>query len=145
MSVFLLDAPRSPRSTIGTKLATEQVTHTSGRAWLCCRACGTRVARREAELARGELPLIFANPHGMLFELVLLRKVESVLVVGEPSLEATWFDGYAWTVTLCRTCLNHLGWNYGRVSSGPEPAVFFGLIRRELVESEEEGESEDGA
>jgi hypothetical protein len=101
--------------------------------WLCCRNCGIWIAPVAAILTEGEMPLVFANPHGVVFELLLLRRAQALRLIGSATQEFTWFQGYAWRVALCEGCGIHLGWRFEAVQ-GASPALFFGLLRRELVE-----------
>ena len=45
-------------------------------------------------------------------------------LVGEYTMERTWFSGYAWSYSICSSCYRHLGWHY----SGPQNSDFHGLI-----------------
>lgn len=105
-------------------------------AWLLCRNCATRIAEVSAIIPEGELPLVFANPHGMIFELLLLSRAQSLRLVGSATEEFTWFQGYAWRVALCSGCGIHLGWRFEAIK-GNSPPVFFGLLRRELVQRDD--------
>jgi hypothetical protein len=103
-----------------------------------CRVCDTHVAEH-ADLfaaAGADAPGFFVNPAGRFFEVLTLRRARSIAVAGTPTLEATWFEGYAWQFALCARCTTHLGWRY--VSSvGAEPTTFYGLIRDALVERDD--------
>ncbi|HEU4533185.1 MAG TPA: cereblon family protein [Polyangiaceae bacterium] len=105
-----------------------------------CRACDTHVAdHADLFTATGaEGPGFFVNPAGRFFEVLTLRRARSVAVAGKPTLEATWFDGYAWQFAICARCTAHLGWRYVAVA-GAEPPTFYGLIRDALVERDEGG------
>jgi hypothetical protein len=103
---------------------------------LVCASCGAVVGYVDAILPAGDTPLIFANPHGRVFELVLLREAQSLLHVGPPTTEHTWFAGYAWQVALCAGCSRHLGWRYLAGEAGRSPPLFFGLLRAELREED---------
>jgi hypothetical protein len=102
---------------------------------LVCRTCGDTIASVDAVLPRGEAPLVFANPGGLVFELVLLRTARGLALVGPMTLEHTWFAGYAWRVALCAGCATHLGWRYQAVEPDRSPGVFLGLLRAELIET----------
>ena len=79
-------------------------------------------------------PLVFSNPHGLVFEIVRLSTAKNLTLHGEPTTDASWFSGYAWTIALCAGCRTHLGWRYDAAMSGVTPASFFGLLRAELIE-----------
>ena len=108
---------------------------TAGRTRLVCRHCGTTIASVDAVMPRGDWPLVFANPHGLVFELVLLRAAQELVLVGPATTEHTWFSGYAWRVALCGGCGVHLGWRYEAVEPERSPALFFGLQSKALVEA----------
>jgi hypothetical protein len=101
--------------------------------WLCCAACRAPIAR-VADRLHSEYQ-VFANPSGLAFELITLRRAQGLGLLGRPTTEATWFSGYAWRIAVCLECLEHLGWHYGAVSGGVSPTEFFGLIRDRLVEA----------
>jgi hypothetical protein len=124
--------PRAPREPARDDSHDESVTGKDQR-WLCCRNCGIWIAPVSAILPEGEMPLVFANPHGMVFELLLLKRAQALRLIGSATEEFTWFQGYAWRVALCAGCGIHLGWCFEAVQ-GASPAQFFGLLRRELVE-----------
>jgi len=108
---------------------------TSDRTRLVCSRCGTTIATADAVMPRGDWPLVFANPQGLVFELVLLRAAQQLVLVGPATTEHTWFSGYAWRVALCGGCGAHLGWRYEAVEPERSPAMFFGLQSKELAES----------
>jgi hypothetical protein len=100
-----------------------------------CRACDAHVADH-ADLfaaAGADAPGFFVNPAGRFFEVLTLRRARSIAVAGDPTLEATWFEGYAWQYALCARCTAHLGWRYV-ATAGADPPTFYGLIRDALVE-----------
>jgi Yippee zinc-binding/DNA-binding /Mis18, centromere assembly len=121
-----------PRDPAREESRDESVTSDDER-WLCCKSCETLIAQVSAILPEGEMPLVFANPHGVVFELVLLGRAQALRLIGSRTEEFTWFQGYAWRVALCGGCGSHLGWRFEAVRGG-SPALFFGLLRRELVE-----------
>ena len=104
---------------------------------LVCKTCGTTISTTDALMPRGEWPLVFANPHGLVFELVLLRAAQQLMLIGPSTIEHTWFSGYAWRVALCGGCGTHLGWRYEAVEPERSPALFFGLQQSQLVEARE--------
>ena len=38
----------------------------------------------------------------------------TIICVGEPTPEQSWFPGYSWTIIYCQRCLFHLGWRFTR-------------------------------
>jgi len=67
---------------------------------------------------------IFSNAYGIEFRVECFRAAPGCLVIGRVTDEHTWFKGYGWTIALCASCREHLGWRY----SAPERPAFFGLI-----------------
>ena len=93
-----------------------------------CAACTTRVAGEDDAIeVAGAHRHRFVNPAGVEFEVGCFAAA-ACLSDGEPTLEHTWFPGWAWSYALCRNCHAHLGWRY--VGSGPP---FFALILPRLV------------
>jgi hypothetical protein len=72
------------------------------------------------------------NPAGYSFEMVMVYNATSLQLVGSPSLAATWFPGYAWTIATCAPCEQFVGWYF--TASNPseleegEPESFWALI-----------------
>src|SRR5215208_2879423 len=56
----------------------QQDTEISDNSRLVCRTCATTIAAADAVLPRGDWPLIFANPQGLVFELVLLEAAQAL-------------------------------------------------------------------
>jgi hypothetical protein len=69
---------------------------------------------------------VFVNPSGQSFRIFTARSVVAGAVEahGPPTLEFTWFAGFAWEAAECAACGEHLGWRYSRPSGG---AGFWGL------------------
>ena len=131
----LLREPDSPERSGTPSAKRERSTSEGDEFWLCCAQCGLRVVPSSAIFRPGaETPLVFANPEGMVFELVTASRAEGLTFVGPSVSEFSWFAGYAWRVALCAGCMSHLGWRYEACFSGVTPAVFFGLRRAALVE-----------
>jgi hypothetical protein len=88
---------------------------------------------------QGDTPYhFFANPEGVLFEIVTLSWCHN-LRDGSPAVrQDTWFPGYAWTVQYCSGCQVHMGWRYD--GGDREPATFYGIVRDRLIEEEDASE-----
>lgn len=54
----------------------------------------------------------FRNPGGYSFHVLCFSTAPGASNIGEPTPEATWFAGYAWSFAVCGQCNNHLGWWY---------------------------------
>lgn len=95
-----------------------------------CRECGHAITRsREAIERGGGHEHTFRNPAGYSFHVVIYARAPGCVCAGRPTLEATWFPGFAWCFALCGECRHHLGWRYAR----GEQEAFFGLIATRLV------------
>ena len=70
---------------------------------------------------------IFANPHGIVFEIGCFKEAVGCTVYQESSNEFSWFSSYRWSIALCNKCSSHLGWLFSSNSNS-----FFGLIIEKL-------------
>jgi hypothetical protein len=94
--------------------------------------CGTCRATVTTEAARtdrdgGHVHRV-RNPGGYRYEIGCFSAAPGCTVQGEPTLEHTWFLGFAWRYALCAACNTHLGWSYER-----QEEHFFGLILDQLT------------
>ena len=71
---------------------------------------------------------VFANPYGHVFEIGCFSHARGCRPGSIPSVEFSWFSGFAWEIGICRYCSTHLGWVF---SSGTQ--TFYGLILDRLV------------
>lgn len=71
---------------------------------------------------------VFANPHGLVFEIACYREAMGCATMAYASNEFTWFPGYEWKIAVCTSCQNHLGWKF--ISSSDS---FYGLICDKLI------------
>ncbi len=95
-----------------------------------CRNCRHRITTADhRKIMNGSHRHIFNNPAGIIFEIGLFDVAEGCAALGRPSMEFTWFSGYAWRFALCGNCGIHLGWLYTGAEGG-----FFGLILEMIVE-----------
>jgi hypothetical protein len=93
-----------------------------------CAACTTRLASEADAIAVGGAHRHrFVNPDGVAFEIGCFQKA-ACRVDGEPTDEATWFAGFAWSYAACANCRTQLGWCYEG-----DAGRFFGLILPRLV------------
>ena len=70
---------------------------------------------------------VFANPHGIVFEIGCFKEAFGCTTLHESSNEFSWFSGFRWQIAVCRSCSNHLGWYFTKSSN-----FFFGLILEKL-------------
>jgi hypothetical protein len=101
--------------------------------WVC-RTCRQPIASRSTLFGSSDRPQVFANPHGLVFEIFAFRAARGLVGVGGVTADFSWFPGYAWRVVCCSGCLTHLGWHYTTVTSAMAPPEFFGLLANELTE-----------
>jgi hypothetical protein len=94
--------------------------------WLCA-WCLNRVANEKARFKfKGTDEFAFSNPAGIVFEIITFSQTLGCKQSGVPTLEHTWFAGYAWSYCQCGSCGLHLGWYY----TGPQD--FVGLIKTRI-------------
>ncbi|RME67412.1 MAG: hypothetical protein D6778_03285 [Nitrospirae bacterium] len=95
-----------------------------------CRFCGHFVTKIEHMISRqGSHRHVFTNPAGITFEIGLFKDAPGCVNITEPTFEFTWFKGYAWSVSICRSCGNHLGWFWQSTDD-----AFYGLILERIIE-----------
>lgn len=96
-----------------------------------CRNCRHRITTGDRRKSmNGSHRHVFNNPTGIFFEIALFDAAEGCATAGRPTMEFTWFAGYAWRFALCGHCGIHLGWLY----TGSGEGGFFGLILERIVE-----------
>ncbi len=97
--------------------------------WLLCADCGHRITTESARIDKlGRHSHTFTNPHRVTYRIGCFREAAGCSYAGAPTLEFTWFPGYAWRLALCSACGIHLGWLY----RGTEATAFHGLILNRL-------------
>ena len=95
--------------------------------WLCA-WCLNRVASEKDRFCYdGKSEFSFKNPEGIRFDIFTFSRTIGCRQVGVPTLEHTWFPGYAWSYCVCDLCRMHLGWHY------TGPSEFVALIRERIV------------
>lgn len=96
-----------------------------------CKNCGlTITSEKEVVNVCGKHRHVFTNPAGIVYEIGCFASAKGCFTMGEPTLEYTWFPGYAWCYANCAKCSSHLGWQF---RSGEHR--FFGLILERLTRS----------
>ena len=75
----------------------------------------------------GKEEFTFPNPEGIRFCIVTFFRTLGCRESGQPTLEHTWFPGYAWSYCQCDRCGQHLGWFYNGLHQ------FAGLIKPRIV------------
>jgi hypothetical protein len=98
--------------------------------FILCAQCLNLIAKESDQIVIGGAHRhTFANPHGILFEIVCFSFADGCRYVGPSTDEFTWFKGYVWRIAVCGKCLVHLGWHY--ISPGKDS--FYGLIIDRLI------------
>ena len=93
-----------------------------------CRICFNEISDHSKEMIiNGRFSHEFVNPANITYTIGCFSDAVGCTVQGIPTLEATWFPGYAWSFAGCRQCSEHLGWFFQ--NNGDR---FFGLILPKL-------------
>lgn len=110
----LLREPAGGRpATSSEQASSDEELETPAHGWYVCAACAARLAREDWVLeAATQGPLVFANPHGRFFELLLVTRVVGGAFERHATTEFTWFAGYAWRIGSCARCRAHIGWHF---------------------------------
>mgnify|MGYP002637316760 CR=1 FL=1 len=104
-------------------------------AGLYCNSCTAPIANQREMFSFGADGAVnaYVNPAGAVHETLTVKAVASktcsLLFVGSPSTEHSWFPGWAWHIVLCSRCGSHLGWQFSATKAGLQPEVFYGLTR----------------
>ena len=97
---------------------------------ILCRQCRHIITRPDEETTiQGSHQHTFANPNGIVFQIVCFQAAEGCGYAGPPTDEFSWFPGYLWRVAVCSRCLLHMGWLY----LGADGRNFHGLILDHLI------------
>jgi hypothetical protein len=97
---------------------------------IVCRQCLHEItSNKERKIVNGAHSHTFANPEGIVFEIICFRDAWGCGYVGPASPEFTWFAGYVWRIAVCANCHVHLGWRFS--TSGGHS--FHGLIFSRLT------------
>ena len=95
-----------------------------------CRQCLHEItASTERTLVNGAHAHTFANPEGIVFEIVCYKNAHGCAYAGPASAEFTWFSGYVWRIAVCLNCHVHMGWRF----SAPDGHYFHGLIVSRII------------
>ncbi len=98
--------------------------------YILCIQCKNKISQPIYKMNhQGTFDHTFLNPAGDVFHIGCFKRADGCVVIGEASLEWTWFQGCQWQVALCGHCLKHLGWYYQSETVLP----FFGLILDALI------------
>lgn len=103
-----------------------------------CAACRHLVTRGRWSIDMGGHERVFINPAGRVFRIRCFDDAPGVENIGTPTLEHTWFPGYAWTFAHCRGCTRHIGWCF---VGDKAPHEFYGLIKSALTTNPNVGQN----
>ncbi|VDO03218.1 unnamed protein product [Rodentolepis nana] len=110
---------------------------------LACSQCRTAISSQTNVICLTDEGSVqaYVNPHGIIFDMLTLSTVyqRSIVLVGSPTSEYSWFPGYAWTIAECATCGVPLGWRFTATRDNLQPRLFWG-IKREALQHINEGE-----
>jgi hypothetical protein len=109
----------------GVSIEVEDKTDIQTQKSIRCKNCGHVITSPSLAIEPHEHT--FRNPGGYSYHVLCYSDAPGAATVGDPTTEASWFTGYAWTFAICAECHNHLGWWY----NGPDS--FAGLIATRLV------------
>lgn len=99
---------------------------------LACTTCQHLITTHDYKIEiNGYYHHRFTNPSGITFEIGCFATAPGATRRGMPTLEFTWFSGYAWNLAHCANCLTHLGWFY----QASHAENFYGLILANLIET----------
>jgi hypothetical protein len=90
-----------------------------------CKNCGFTITSPPFAIEPHEHT--FRNPAGYSFHVLCYSDAPGAADAGNPTTEACWFPGYAWSFAICVQCHEHLGWWY------VGPKRFIGLIATRLI------------
>lgn len=122
-----------PRSTVLRELLTgdERGTEEGKEPCIICRFCSHVITTPDTMMdIDGGHCHTFTNPLGVTYSIGCFSAAKGCVNTGDPTLEFTWFPGFAWEYALCGNCRSHLGWYYRSGESG-----FYGLILNNLTEN----------
>lgn len=80
----------------------------------------------------------YVNPSGCVHEIMTLHKANGLQLIGRAETEYSWFPGYAWTISKCRTCESHMGWLFTARNKRLKPKSFWGIRSGQVVDSTRE-------
>jgi hypothetical protein len=96
---------------------------------ICCRQCFQMITSVDHAIeVDGSHHHAFANPHGMIFNIVCFRSAAGCVCIGNETCQWSWFQGYKWKAAVCKNCFIHIGWRFASKSD-----MFNGLIHDRLL------------
>jgi hypothetical protein len=121
-ALFLKSTDEDPQSDV--RIKAEKKFGLRNKHVILCSNCGNSITLPEYTVSvNGEHIHTFTNPEGFSYEIGCFSDAQGCIVDSDPVMEHTWFKGFTWRLSLCSSCLVHMGWCYERGSER-----FFGLI-----------------
>ncbi len=106
----MLEQAQDPALIVDIEAQTDSTADASERR-ICCAACGHPLTRETEQASiTGAHQHQRMNPHGFEYDVRIFRSAPGCREVGQATIEHTWFAGYAWRVSLCGGCGEHVGW-----------------------------------
>ncbi|XP_004349506.2 cereblon [Capsaspora owczarzaki ATCC 30864] len=104
---------------------------------LCCSRCLREISSLRAVVGMSSAGFAnaFVNSFGVVHDTITCFTAQALNLVGQPSLQDTWFPGYAWQIAICSGCYTHIGWHYTATQPHLQPRRFWGLSRANLIDS----------
>jgi filamentous hemagglutinin family protein len=100
--------------------------------FILCRSCNHKITTLKEKISiNGFHNHTFANPNGVIFDIGCFKNTPGCIYSGHFTDEFSWFKTYRWKVSICASCLTHLGWLF--LSSNND--FFSGLIVDRIIES----------
>lgn len=95
---------------------------------ILCRYCRNPVTGAQyATKHEGQHEYSKLNPAGYRYHFACFEQAGGCRIVGEPTVEDTWFAGYTWQILVCNQCQEHLGWYFCGAND------FYALIVEKLI------------
>jgi len=95
--------------------------------WLCLLCYKKITSDKDRFLFNNQSEFQFTNPQGHVFDIITFGTADGCRVIGEPTMNFSWFPRHSWSFAVCSRCGLHLGWKYlGDYS-------FYGLIKSRLI------------
>ena len=127
---LLRPAPNREKAGVNSISTPQDKTSVAAEDAIVCRQClHVITSNAERKIIKGAYSHTFANPEGIVFEIVCFRDAWGCGYVGPASPEFTWFAGYVWRIAVCANCHVHLGWRF----SGSDGHFFHGLISSRIT------------
>lgn len=104
-----------------------------------CRCCNQAITSEGQSTEIGKSHYFrFTNPLGVSFNIACFRNAPGCSLMGNATVDNSWFAGYRWQIAVCAECQEHLGWYYQNLKQ----RYFFGLIPERLHHLKNVGSSQ---